>query len=191
MKKFKLTTETKIFFGQKLFRIQALIDVCEGVKSGDLGGWVEKEENLSQVFDKAWVSGEARVFGEAWVSPIFISGLRWNITIAGENMAIGCEKHAISDWNRYKKLRIKKMGDGAWEWWQLHKPLLMPIAEAHRSQHLALAGKEQHFVGETQFNSVSFDGDTSIFSVKCSDGRECEGKIEGDKVHIKLKEQPK
>lgn len=55
----------------------------------------------------------------------------------------------------------------------------------------ALAGKEQHFVGETQFNSVSFDGDTSILSVTCSDGRECEGRIEGSRIHIKQKEQPK
>ena len=37
------------------------------VKEGELGGLVEKEENLDQSGD-AWVSGDARVYGDAWVS---------------------------------------------------------------------------------------------------------------------------
>ena len=36
------------------------------VKAGDLGGWIEKEENLSQEGD-AWVYGDARVYGDAEV----------------------------------------------------------------------------------------------------------------------------
>ena len=46
MKKFELTSEfvTNIF-GTKLFRIKALISFGN-VNSGDLGGYVEKEENL-------------------------------------------------------------------------------------------------------------------------------------------------
>ena len=35
--------------------------------AGDLGGWVEKEKNLSHGGD-AWVSGDAQVSGDAWVS---------------------------------------------------------------------------------------------------------------------------
>ena len=47
MKKFELTTESKInIFGKKLFRIKALISFGN-VREGDTGGWVEKEENLS------------------------------------------------------------------------------------------------------------------------------------------------
>ena len=41
-KKFQLTTETKVFDGVTLYRIQALRDFSN-VKKGDLGGWVEKE----------------------------------------------------------------------------------------------------------------------------------------------------
>ena len=60
MKKFELTTESKInVFGKKLFRIKALISFGD-VKEGDVGGWIEKEENLSH-------SGNARVCGNAWV----------------------------------------------------------------------------------------------------------------------------
>lgn len=51
--------------GKKLYRIQALKDF-KRVKSGDIGGYVEKESNLSQS-DDAWVFGNARVFDDAWV----------------------------------------------------------------------------------------------------------------------------
>ena len=73
MKKFKLTSEFIVdISGVKLFRIKALIEFGN-VKAGDLGGYIEKEENLSHMGD-AWVSGDtqvfgdARVFGNAWVS---------------------------------------------------------------------------------------------------------------------------
>ena len=39
-KKFELTTDSKMFWGRKLFRIKALISF-ENVKEGDLGGYVE------------------------------------------------------------------------------------------------------------------------------------------------------
>lgn len=65
MKKYELTTEIKIWSGRKLYRIKALIDF-KSVKAGDLGGWIEKEENLSHS-DNAWVCGDACVYGDAWV----------------------------------------------------------------------------------------------------------------------------
>ena len=65
MKKYKLTTDTKMWFGHRLFRIQALIDFRD-VKKGDLGGYIEKEDNLSHD-DTAGVYGGARVCGNAQV----------------------------------------------------------------------------------------------------------------------------
>ena len=66
MKKFELTSETKInIFGKKLFRIKALISFGN-VEAGETGGWVEKEENVNQSGD-AWVFGNAEVFGNATV----------------------------------------------------------------------------------------------------------------------------
>lgn len=51
-----------------LKRLRALIDIpWVSVKSGDLGGWIEKEENLSHE-DRCWVSGEAKIYGNARVS---------------------------------------------------------------------------------------------------------------------------
>ena len=67
MKKFELTTEfITNAFGKKLFRIKALVEFGD-VKAGELGGYVEKEENVSQD-GNAWVSGNARVYGDARVS---------------------------------------------------------------------------------------------------------------------------
>ena len=67
MKKFELTSETKInIFGKKLFRIKALISFAD-VEAGETGGWVEKEGNVNQS-GNAWVYGDAKVSGNAWVS---------------------------------------------------------------------------------------------------------------------------
>ena len=67
MKKFELTAEfvTNVF-GKKLFRIKALV-AFGNVEKGELGGFIEKEDNLSHDGD-AWVYGNARVSGNAWVS---------------------------------------------------------------------------------------------------------------------------
>ena len=66
MKKFELTSEfiTNIL-GTKLFRIKALMEFGD-VKAGDLGGYIEKEENLDHDGD-AWVYGNAEVCGNARV----------------------------------------------------------------------------------------------------------------------------
>ena len=77
MKKFELTTDSIKRNGVTLYRIKSLIDF-EDVKAGDLGGYVEKEENLSQygdawafddaqVYGNALVRGNSRVHGDAWV----------------------------------------------------------------------------------------------------------------------------
>ena len=65
MKKYELTSECKIFLGRKLFRIKALISFGD-VSEGDIGGYIEKEDNLAQDGD-AWVSGDAEVYGDARV----------------------------------------------------------------------------------------------------------------------------
>ena len=82
--KYKLTEESIILLGIKLYRIEALKDFAN-VKKGDKGGYVESEDNLSQrgncwiydnaqvygnalVYDIARVSGSAKVCGNAQVS---------------------------------------------------------------------------------------------------------------------------
>ena len=65
MKKYKLTEETIIVNGRTLYRIEALRDFAY-IKKGDKGGFVEKENNLSQYGD-SWVDDDAKVFGNAQV----------------------------------------------------------------------------------------------------------------------------
>ena len=73
MKKFELTSETKInIFGKKLFRIKALISFGD-VKAGETGGWVEKEENVNQ-------SGNAWVYGDADYATIHGFGTQFRTT---------------------------------------------------------------------------------------------------------------
>ena len=66
MKKYEMTSNTKEFAGRKLFQIRALKDFGV-VKAVDLGGYIEKEENLSHN-DNAWVYDDALVYGNAYVS---------------------------------------------------------------------------------------------------------------------------
>ena len=65
MKKYELTAEFIEKWGKKLFRIKALISFGS-VEAGELGGYVEKEDNLAQD-GNAWVYGNAEVYGNARV----------------------------------------------------------------------------------------------------------------------------
>ena len=80
-KKYEFTGETMDFFGRTLHRIRSLRAFSD-INIGDIGGWIEKEENLShnnnaQVCGKVWVGGRTRLCGDArifcnhhyWTSP--------------------------------------------------------------------------------------------------------------------------
>ena len=104
IKKFELDLSTKItFFGIDLFRVKALISFGN-VEKGELGGYVEKEENLNH-YGNAWVSGNARVYGNAevygnaWVSKLndyivfknsWSSGRYFTYTRSNKMWTVGC-----------------------------------------------------------------------------------------------------
>lgn len=62
-KKYEFTGESKELNGVTLHRIRAIKDF-RNVKAGDLGGWIEKESNLSHYGD-AWVYGNAEVYDDS------------------------------------------------------------------------------------------------------------------------------
>ena len=116
MKKFKLTTEKKEVHGITLYQIEATEDYTNGVKKGDKGGWIEKEDNLN---GDAWVSGNARVYGNAWVygdawvsgdawykSPLQIQGTKHFLNECKKGIIrIGCYELPIDGWlERYKEI---------------------------------------------------------------------------------------
>lgn len=66
IKKYELTNESiTLEDGVVLHRIKALKSFGD-ITKGDLGGWIEKEDNLSHN-GKAWVYGNAKVYGNARV----------------------------------------------------------------------------------------------------------------------------
>lgn len=95
LKRYELTDESKVLLdGTKVHRIRALVDIprvyedhsarvlvgisranedhsihMRSVHAGDLGGWVEDEENLTQAAgSRSWIFGDAVAYGGAYVS---------------------------------------------------------------------------------------------------------------------------
>lgn len=64
-KKYELTDEILEVGGRVLHRINALRDFGN-IKQGEIGGWIENEDNLSHCGD-CWVYGNAEVYGNAKV----------------------------------------------------------------------------------------------------------------------------
>ena len=69
--KYRLTDETIKVDEVILHRIEC-VEAFSNVKTGDKGGWIENESNLSQinnawVFENARVYGNAEVYGNVWV----------------------------------------------------------------------------------------------------------------------------
>lgn len=92
MKKYRLTEESKTFYigssSTTLYRIQAIKDF-DYVKTGELGGWVESEDNLSHEKD-CWVFDEAMVYGNAKIEDYaFIGG---NASVSGNARLSGFAK---------------------------------------------------------------------------------------------------
>ena len=80
--KYEITKETKEVNGVTLHRIRATMDFSiadfkpsrifdvnelNKIKAGTLGGWIEKESNLSQ-YGLTWIADEACVFGDARIT---------------------------------------------------------------------------------------------------------------------------
>lgn len=63
-----------------LYRIRATRDIKDhGVKKGDLGGWIEKEENMPGY--NSWIADEAKVFGNAKI--------KRNALVSGNSIVCG------------------------------------------------------------------------------------------------------
>lgn len=84
-KKYTLTEECITIEDRKLYRIKALRNVGR-VKEGDLGGFVEYNDNLSQE-DDAWLYHDAKVFGSAWVGEN--ARIRGNACVYGNAQVFG------------------------------------------------------------------------------------------------------
>lgn len=123
VKKYEFTEETKVICGRKLHRIRALRNFGD-VKADDLGGFIEKEENLSHgrncwvrddatVYNNARICGNAEICGNAVIcggkwdkSPLYIQGTKWAFYVSSENtITTGCQTHTYEEWQKnYKQI---------------------------------------------------------------------------------------
>ena len=119
--KYKFTGETKTLFGHTLHQI-VCVTAFASIAAGEVGGWIEKEENLSQhgnawVYGNAQVSGNARVYGDAQVSGnaqvligqhevkdiciLQIQGSMHSVCSPdGAIIKIGCQERTPQDWQK-------------------------------------------------------------------------------------------
>src|SRR3990167_1993899 len=89
--------EITIAPGRTVKRIRALAAIAAlGVTPGALGGYVESEKNVSQVYGDAWVYGDARVYGDAQVygnarvyGDAQVYGNAW---VSGDKLIFWCSK---------------------------------------------------------------------------------------------------
>ena len=109
-KKFELTDNFVInALGIKLFQIKCT-KAFKNANEGDLGGYVEKEEILSQSGD-AWVYGNAQVYGDARVSgDAWVSG---DARVENDHMHCGfdcfgsCNRHTHAYMTNENKVEIR------------------------------------------------------------------------------------
>lgn len=96
IKKYEFTGKIEVYYGNVLHRIRALIDIpLHNVKAGDLGGWVQWEDNLSNdPNDSSWVANEGRVYGNTIVSE---NALVDNATVCCRSRVSG--NAIISEWS--------------------------------------------------------------------------------------------
>ena len=103
--KFELTEEVIEHHGHTLHRIKALKDLDFGktrwVRKGELGGWIEKEKNLSQE-GNCWVGDDAKVYENA--SIMDNACIMYNAEIFGNSLVF--DNAIISDY--------AKMYDNSW-----------------------------------------------------------------------------
>jgi carbonic anhydrase/acetyltransferase-like protein (isoleucine patch superfamily) len=93
--KYVFTGDEKVYRNHVLHRIQAIEDFGT-IKEGEIGGWIESEENLSRK-DTCWVADDAMVFGNACIhhyayvcgkAKVYGNAHLWGNVFVGENARV-------------------------------------------------------------------------------------------------------
>lgn len=121
MKKYEFTGETKqiTIEGEviTLHQIKAIRDfstLFDNVKVGDLGGWIEKEENLSHD-GEAWVTEHGEVCQNAKVcNNGMVHGHAFGNVVICENGIIGCMQR-VGGHKKTSDLVIRKSYNPIWK----------------------------------------------------------------------------
>ena len=64
-------------------------------------------------------------------TPLQLNNLKWFVLISDSYLRIGCQRHLISDWEKFKDGEIEKMASGALDFWKKWKNSILTICKAH------------------------------------------------------------
>ena len=64
----------------------------------------------------------------------------WPISYTAVDMQIGCQRHPIEKWERFRDLTIDRMDTRALAWWKIWKPIIFQIIETSPAEP---TGKEK------------------------------------------------
>ena len=81
---------------------------------------------------ETWEASSPRINENSAPIPlIFLSGLRWRVTIAETRMTIGCQEHNLTRWWSFSDAQIASMDrEYALQFWNEHKAALQAICQA-------------------------------------------------------------
>ena len=125
--------EIKNYKGDVLLRVET-----ETLSDADLRGAVLRDADLrgadlsgadliGAVLRDANLSGAVLIGEKLKTSPVFISGLTWEIVITNNYMTIGCQRHSHENWTAFDDSTISKMEKRALEFWKKHKVILLAL----------------------------------------------------------------
>ena len=171
-KKYELTDETMKLDGATLHRIRAVKSFAN-VKKRDLGGWVEKEENLSQdgnawVYDDAQVCGNARVCGNAQIYySARIGGNAW----VYDDAHVGGNAQVCDDARLYDKADVcgsARVSGAAQIYGEARVCGIADVCGSARVGNCAWVGNSAHVCGNAWVNDNAQVGGNAIV---CGDAR--------------------
>ena len=76
------------------------------------------------------------------ITPIFLAGLRWDITVTSEHMTIGCQHFTHKEWEGFTRVEITPMASKAWDWWKENKAMLFNFCKKQVADYAALNEEE-------------------------------------------------
>jgi len=64
--------------------------------------------------------------------PIQLSGYYWHVFITEQKIKIGCQVHAIGEWQDFDDKEIESMHPKALDFWRQNKTIIMALANSHK-----------------------------------------------------------
>ena len=80
-------------------------------------------------------AGALRWEGGPATQLLVMNGLRWPIATDGQRIQIGCQLHTVEEWQGFTDAEICNMASGALEFWRLHKPIIMQLAQTRKGEN--------------------------------------------------------